>query len=68
MAGNIGEQMGASAKDALGAVSSLVLNPVGGLSPAYTALGPDRALGAGLALCGCSRSSARSARRLDPSG
>ena len=51
MAGNIGEQMGASAKDALGAVSSLVLNPVGGLSPAYTALGPDRALGAGLALC-----------------
>ena len=40
-----------SAKDALGAVSSLVLNPVGGLSPAYTALSPDRALGAGLALC-----------------
>ena len=51
MAGNIGEQVGASAKDALGAVSSLVLNPVGGLSPAYTTLGPNRALGAGLALC-----------------
>ena len=35
----------------LSAVPSLLLNPVGGLAPAYTALGPDRALGAGLALC-----------------
>jgi hypothetical protein len=51
MANNVGEQIGASAKDALGAVSSLALNPVGGLSSAYTALGPDRALGAGAALC-----------------
>ena len=49
--GNVGEQITASAKDALGAVSSLALNPVGGLAPAYTALGPDRALGAGAALC-----------------
>jgi len=51
MANNVGEQIGASAKDALGAVSSLALNPVGGLAPAYTALGPQRALGAGGALC-----------------
>lgn len=51
MANNIGEQMGASAKDALGAVTSLVMNPVGGLAPTYTSFGPDRALGAGLALC-----------------
>ena len=35
----------------LGALPSLLLNPVGGLSPAYAGLGPDRALGAGLALC-----------------
>jgi hypothetical protein len=51
MANNVGEQIGTSAKDALGAVSALALNPVGGLSPAYTALGPTRALGAGAALC-----------------
>jgi len=51
MANNVGEQIGASAKDALGAVSALALNPVGGLSPAYAALGPTRALGAGAALC-----------------
>jgi hypothetical protein len=51
MANNVGEQIGASAKDALGAVPALALNPVGGLSPAYTALGPIRALGAGAALC-----------------
>jgi hypothetical protein len=51
MSNNLGEQVGASAKDALGSVSSLALNPVGGLGPAYTALGPQRALGAGGALC-----------------
>ncbi len=51
MSNNVGQQIGASAKDALGAVSSLALNPVGGLEPAYSALGPARALGAGAALC-----------------
>lgn len=51
MANNVGEQIGASAKDALGAVSALAVNPVGGLSSAYSALGPARALGAGAALC-----------------
>jgi len=51
MTNNVGEQIGASAKDAFGAVSALALNPVGGLSAAYNALGPTRALGAGAALC-----------------
>jgi len=51
MSNNVGQQIGASAKDALGAVSSLALNPVGGLESAYSALGPARALGAGAALC-----------------
>lgn len=48
---NVGEQIGSSAKDAVGAFVSLVTNPVGALAPSYTSLGPVRALGAGIALC-----------------
>jgi hypothetical protein len=44
-------QIGSSAKDALNAVTSIITNPVGGLAPSYTSLGPVRALGAGVALC-----------------
>ena len=47
---NVGDQIGASAKDAWSAVTSLIVNPVGGLGPAYTSLGPTRAMGAGAAL------------------
>jgi hypothetical protein len=48
---NVGDQIGSSAKDAVTALTSLVVNPVGGLAPSYTSLGPTRALGAGIALC-----------------
>lgn len=48
---NVGDQIGASAKDAMNAFVSLITNPVGGLAPSYTSLGPARALGAGVALC-----------------
>jgi hypothetical protein len=47
---NVGDQIGSSAKDAFGAFTSIITNPVGGLAPAYTSLGPTRALGAGIAL------------------
>ncbi len=51
MSGDLGNQIGASGRDALGAITTLALNPVGGLAPAFEALGPARALSAGLALC-----------------
>ena len=47
---NVGDQIGTSAKDAIGALTSLIVNPVGALAPSYTSLGPTRALGAGIAL------------------
>jgi hypothetical protein len=46
--GNFGARVGDSAKDALNSFVNLIVNPVGGLAPAFTGLGPDRALGAGL--------------------
>jgi hypothetical protein len=49
--GNVGAQIGASATDALNAFLSIIVNPVGGLAPSYSKLGPTRALGAGGALC-----------------
>lgn len=51
MSGDLGNQIGASGKDALGAITTLALNPVGGLAQAFEGLGAKRALGAGLVLC-----------------
>ena len=48
---DIGEQVKASSKDAVDVLKRLASDPVGGLSVAFTNLGPDRALSAGIALC-----------------
>ncbi len=48
---DIGDQVKASSRDALGVLKQLAANPVGGLSAAFVSLGPDRALSAGVALC-----------------
>ncbi len=48
--GEIGRQVKASSRDALGAVRTLAANPVGGLPSAFVSLGDTRARGAGFAL------------------
>lgn len=51
VAADISSQVKASSKDAAGVLRQLALDPVGGLSEAFTGLGTDRALSAGVALC-----------------
>lgn len=51
VAAEIGNQVRASSKDAVAVLKRLLGDPVGGLGAAYTELGPDRALRAGIAMC-----------------
>jgi hypothetical protein len=47
----LGKQLKASSRDAAGALRSFGVDPVGGLAPAFSRLGPERAGAAGVALC-----------------
>jgi hypothetical protein len=47
---DIGKKIGSSAGDAFASMSAIIMNPVGGLAPAFEKIGADRGLFAGIAL------------------